>query len=204
MENLLRLGNSHIPSAAETLTKAFWNYPVTTYSYPDETVREQKLPFFFRLTLYYCLKFGEIYSLSSDLEGVAAWLPSDKYPMSIWRLLRSVPFSVFLKLGGDPNHKMQDFSDYIDDVHERLAPFPHFFLQTIGVSPQYHGKGFASKLLRPVLNKLDKELIPCYLETLDEKDVPIYEHFGFKVLEKSSVPGTNLTNWAMLRTSNDQ
>jgi hypothetical protein len=50
-----------------------------------------------------------------------------------------------------------------------------------------------------MLSKIDKEHLPVYLETADEKNVPVYEHFGFKIVDKSIVPEENLTNWAMLR-----
>jgi hypothetical protein len=36
---------------------------------------------------------------------------------------------------------------------------------------------------------------------MDEADVRRYEHFGFKVIDKSPVPKTNLINWSMLRDS---
>ena len=38
-----------------------------------------------------------------------------------------------------------------------------------------------------------------YVETISEKNVPIYEHFGFRTVDKSTVPETQLVNWAMLR-----
>jgi len=84
-------------------------------------------------------------------------------------------------------------------VHKRLAPFKHWFLQTIGVDPQFQGKGYAGKLIRAMLGRIDKEDLPCYLETLDEKNVWLYEHFGFRVIEKSAIPRTDITVWAMLR-----
>jgi len=94
---------------------------------------------------------------------------------------------------------MRYLGEYIDTVHKRLAPFEHWFLQTIGVDPQFKGKGYAGRLLRSMLARIDEEGLPCYLETLNEANVSLYEHFGFRVLEKSTIPGTNLTNWAMLR-----
>ena len=96
---------------------------------------------------------------------------------------------------------MRRLGEYIDTVHQRLAPFKHWFLQTIGIAPQFQGKGYAGKLLRPMLSKIDEEGLPCYLETLDEQNVLLYEHFGFKVIEKSTILETKLTNWAMLRVS---
>ena len=94
---------------------------------------------------------------------------------------------------------MKGLGQYIDAVHSRMAPFKHWFLQTIGVDPQFQGRGYASKLLTPMLSRIDEESLPCYLETLEEQNVGLYEHFGFKVIEESKVPNTNLTNWAMLR-----
>lgn len=84
-------------------------------------------------------------------------------------------------------------------MHKRLAPFKHWFLQAIGVDPQSKGKGYAGKLLHPMFARIDEEGLPCYLETLDETNVPLYEHFGFRMAEKSAIPETKLTNRAMLR-----
>lgn len=50
-----------------------------------------------------------------------------------------------------------------------------------------------------MLDRIDKEGLPSYFETHDEKNVPLYEHFGFKVIEKANIPGLDVTNWAMLR-----
>jgi hypothetical protein len=50
-----------------------------------------------------------------------------------------------------------------------------------------------------MLARIDKEGLPSYLETQEEKNVPLYEHFGFKVLEEVNIPDLDVTNWAMLR-----
>ena len=181
------------------LTRAFWDYPVSSYSYPDEEARKRRLPYFFQYVLRYCLKYGEIHVTSSNLEGIAAWLPSQNFPITIWKTLRSVPLSVLFNMGQESGRQMKAYADYIDNVHKRLAPFPHRFLQVIGVDPAYQGRGYASRLLLPALARAGRDGLPCYLETLDEKDVAIYRHFGFEVIEQSRVPRTNLTNWAMLR-----
>ena len=65
-------------------------------------------------------------------------------------------------------------------------------------------KRYASKLLKPMFTRIDEEGLPCYLETLDETNIQLYEHFGFKVIEKSTIPETKLTNWAMLREKSSE
>ncbi len=72
-------------------------------------------------------------------------------------------------------------------------------MQAIGIVPKFQGKGYASSLIRPMLSRIDKENLSCYLETIDEKNVAIYQHFGFEIIERSIVPETGFTNWAMLR-----
>ncbi len=98
---------------------------------------------------------------------------------------------------------MRCFS-HIDAVHKRLAPFRHWFLWALGVDPRFRGKGYASKLLKPMFAKIDMESLPCYVETMDEKGVSIYQHYGFEVVEKSTIPRTNLNIWAMLRSKPEQ
>ena len=161
--------------------------------------RERIAPCFFSLSVFNGIRYGGVYATSQDLEGIAVWLSPDNYPITPWRLLRSVPLSVILGFGIYGGSRMKSLGQYIDAVHNRLAPFKHWFLQAIGVDPQFQGSGYASKLLSPMLARIDEEGLPCYLETLEGQNVRLYEHFGFKVIEESNVPDTGLTNWAMLR-----
>ncbi len=198
LKDLLRLNKTHTKPAAAVLNRAFHNYPLLRYYYPDEPARDKIGHYFFHSMISYTIRYGEVYATSPDLEGIAAWLASDKYPMTFLRLLRSVPLSVIFGLGKEGAGKMKHTGEYIDAVHKRLVPYRHWFLQVIGVDPQYQGKGYAGKLLGPMLTRIDGEGLPCYLETMEEKNVGLYEHFGFRVIEKSSIPRTVFTNWAML------
>ena len=198
-DDIVRLNRSHVKRATETLIRAFWNHPPLQYYFPDEAERERIAPYFLSLSVFTGIRYGEVHATSQDLEGIAVWLPSGNYPVTLWRLLRSVPSSQILGVGRYGGFRMRSLGQYIDVVHRRLAPFKHWFLQAIGVDPQFQGRGYANKLLRPMLVKIDEEGLPCYLETLEGQNVRLYEHFGFKVIEESNVPNTSLTNWAMLR-----
>ena len=198
-EDIVRLNRSHVKRATKALIRAFWNHPPLQYYFPDEAERERIAPYFFSLSVFNGIRYGEVYATSQDLEGIAIWLPSENYPVTIWRLLRSVPLSEIFGFGIYRGSRMRGLGQYIDTVQCRLAPFKHWFLQAIGVDPEFQGRGYASKLLRPMLSRIDEEGLPCYVETLEGQNVQLYEYFGFKLLEESNVPGTSLTNWAMLR-----
>jgi ribosomal protein S18 acetylase RimI-like enzyme len=199
IKGLTRIDKSNTKPAVEVLVKAFQNYPLLQYYFPSDVKREKISRYFISYAVFTGTNYGEVYATSPNMEGVAVWLTSDNYPMTFWRLIRSVPLSILFGFGKESGGRMRRTGEYIDAMHKRLVPYRHWFLQTIGIDPQFQGKGYASKLLKPMLARIDEEGLPCYLDTLDETNVRLYEHFGFKVIEKSNIPQTKLTNWAMSR-----
>jgi len=198
-KGLIRLNKSNAKPAVEVLVRAFQNYPLLQYYFPNDVEREKISLYFLSFAVFTGISYGEVYATSPKLEGIAVWIPSTNYPVTFWRLLRSVPLAVIFGFGRHGGSKMRHIGEYMDTVHKRLTPFKHWFLQTIGIAPQFQGKGYAGKLLKPMLSRIYEEGLPCYLETLDEQNVSLYEHFGFKIVDKSNVPETFLINWAMLR-----
>jgi ribosomal protein S18 acetylase RimI-like enzyme len=198
-DDIVRLDRSHAKAAIETLVKAFRNEQPFLYYFPDEVKRERIATPLISMAVFSALRYGEVYATSHDMEGIATWMPSENYPITFWRALHAIPLSVTLRFASYGGYSLKRFGQYIDSVHARLAPFKHMYLESLGVDPQFEGKGHAGKLLRHMLTRLDRTDMPCYLETAEEHNVGLYKHFGFRVVDESSVPGTSLTNWAMLR-----
>jgi len=196
---LFRMDKSWVKPAANMFSRAFQNYSLLQYYFPDVVQRERISPLFFSIPLYLGVRYGEVYAISSYLEGAAVWVSSGRYNVSFASLIRAVPLTVLLKFGLYGGYKIQAAGDYIDTVHKRSAPFKHWYLWLLGVDPAFQGKGYSTRLLQPMLARMDVQGVPCYVDTLDEVNVAIYEHFGFKLIEKSPVPGTSLVVWAMLR-----
>ena len=156
IESLTRLGKSNAKPAVEALVRAFWNYPPLQYYFPSEVEREKISYYFLSFAVYTGISYGEVYATSPNLEGVAVWVPSTNYPVTFWRLLHSVPPLIIFGLAMHGGFKMRRFGEYIDTVHQHLTPFKHWYLHTIGIAPQFQSKGYAGKLLRPMLSKIDK------------------------------------------------
>ena len=199
LDDLVLFDKSLIEPAATVLARAFWGYPLVRYSFPKESEREKRTRYFFEFTLSYGIRYGEVYASSRNLEGIAVWLPSDSLPFTYWRLLRSGALLRMFKMGRHASRRMQPIGEHIDATHERLAPFRHWYLLNLGVDPGFRKQGFSGKLVRPMLERLRGEGLACYVDTLDEQNVYLYEHFGFELLEKSVVPGTDLYCWALLK-----
>lgn len=83
-------------------------------------------------------------------------------------------------------------------VCKRHVPSGHLFLEFIGVILELQGKVYAGILLTPMLAMIERQHMPCYLDTELEKDVTIYRCYGFRVVEGIKFPGTEIRSWGML------
>jgi len=50
-----------------------------------------------------------------------------------------------------------------------------------------------------MLNHLDTEGLNCYLEAQSESNISLYQHFGFEIVAKGTVPDTDIPHWDMIR-----
>lgn len=198
----VRFKAAQIESAAQMMSRAFMDDKLYAYLIPGAEDRIKILPTLFKFRLRYGLQNGEVYTTSSQVEGVAGvavWIHSQNDHMTRWKLLRAGGLAFFRKAGKDVMERLGSFGNYASAIHARIAPTPHWHLTPIAVDPQLQGKGYARLLIQSMLSRLDKEHMPCYLETHSEKNVAIYRKFGFEVVEQDLIPGTQITHWAMLR-----
>ncbi len=194
-----RLNISQIKPAARMLSRAFEDYPLFTYFIPDQIRRHYQAYYILEFMLRYGIFYGEAYTTSSALEGIAVWLPQGKVDMSPWRTIWSGGLSLVPKLGLGTVSRMEEMNDFITFTLMRYAPARHWYLSPLGIDPMYQGKGYAGRLLRPMLARTDKEGVTSLLHTHTTENVSFYEHFGFHVVECSMVPGTKFVSWAMMR-----
>ncbi|MFC1942652.1 GNAT family N-acetyltransferase [Chloroflexota bacterium] len=198
---LIRLKKAHINPASRMMARAFQNYPINVHVYPDAAEREARLPYMFEYHLRYCLTYKLTYTTSDQLEGLAIWMRLEKISMSYWRYISSGAFWPVLKMGREAKRRAQPFFEFADKKHKELAPFTHWYLMLIGVDPKFQGKGYSSLLMKEMFSRIDEEGLPCYLETQVEKNVSIYQRFGFKIIDEFTIPETTIMTWAMLRDS---
>ena len=194
---LVRLDGSHIDDAAGTLAQAFWDYPLNRYFYPDTAERERVALLRFKSAVRQSVFYGEAYATSDFLEGVALWLPSRYLELDFWQRLRCGDVGRRIKLSKATKEREKVFHNYAYPLHRQLVPEDHMFLWIIGVRPEFQKSGFSSRLIKPMLSRLSDERLSCFLETHDEKNVSLYQHLGFNIVDESRIPGTSLKHWAM-------
>jgi hypothetical protein len=83
--DLMLLGRKQIGPASEMLTQAFFNDSKLTHVLPDEEIRKERGRHLFSFELRYGMNYGRVYTTSPALEGVAVWLPSERFEITFWR-----------------------------------------------------------------------------------------------------------------------
>lgn len=196
---LLRLTWRERDAGAAVLGRAFTEYKLLQYYFHNEKERRAVAVTLSFIELSVCLKYGEVYASSEKLEGVSAWLPPGKAPFGGLQIISTVPLSVLFRFVRQGANRMWAYGRYANNLHRKLVSYPHWYLQIIGVDPAYQGQGFASQLIRPMLERINREHLSCFLETNTEKNVAIYRRFGFEVVSDDKIKGTGLTSFAMLK-----
>lgn len=196
---LTRLTPKERDAGAAVLGRAFAEYELFRYYFHDEKERNTAATTFSLISISVCLKYGEVYATSEKMEGVATWLPPGRSPFGSWQVMRSVPLSTLFRVERRRLSQVWAYGRHVDTLHCKLVPYPHWYLDMIGVAPPYQGQGFCSRLVRPMLERIDRERMPSYLETNARKNVAIYRRFGFEVVSEDEMPGTGIRTWAMLR-----
>jgi ribosomal protein S18 acetylase RimI-like enzyme len=135
---------------------------------------------------------------TEDRSGAAIWLPPGYDGPSILDGLRLMPS--IARLAGW--RRLRIVSDALDTLERRRhhhVPEPHFYLSALGVDPTRQGTGIGTALLRPVLDRCDRDATPAYLETAVGRNVLLYERLGFEVVEELVLPRTDVHGWLMRR-----
>ena len=68
---------------------------------------------------------------------------------------------------------------------------PHWHIGPIGVAPEFQGRGVGQALLGSFLEMADQGGSIAYLETDVNRNVPLYEKLGFRVIGRQDVLGVN-------------
>jgi GNAT superfamily N-acetyltransferase len=200
---LINLERSCIDKAVGTLTSAFSEDPCLKYLLDSEIYDCSKARHIHRYSINLGLRYGAAFATSRDVEGICIWMPPPRAATTTWMFVRAGGLG--LRAGVDPGiiKRLKEYGDYSAAIHHRHAPFPHWYLLSIAVDKGCQGKGYANRLMNPIMEFFDRGHQPCYLETHNRNNVAFYEKYGFKVVEIGCLPGSQKTHWGMLRMPMD-
>ena len=168
------------------LLVSFKNDPHLTWLL-EESKNNFKLNILIDYVVHQTLRRGEIY-LTDDNKAVALWDFERNERISVHYIWRSLAF--LIQIGTRSVARILKSEAH---VHSNFRKYPHYcHLYMIGVLPEAQGKGLASALMNPMIQRMKEKSIPVFLETANPRNVDIYKKKGFKIFETLIIGDRNL------------
>jgi ribosomal protein S18 acetylase RimI-like enzyme len=188
--------------AAETLADAFAADPVLSWILrPTVRLRHHRIRAMWEHTIHGYLRHDKPLYVTTDSDGrangqgAALWAPPGTWLPSSAEQLRDLPrYAAIFGLGA---LRANRFATDVMRKHPRSPS--HWYLYAIGTSTSAQGRGVGSALLRDMLDRIDEEQAPAYLESSNIRNVPLYERYGFAVVEEIRLGGGGPPMWRMWR-----
>jgi ribosomal protein S18 acetylase RimI-like enzyme len=188
-----------VEPASLSLARAFADDPSTAYFVPDAGKRGNlNYSFEYYLQLALLSKGYEAYVTSPECEAVAVWVGPDAADHLLTQFRAGWPF-LPLRLGWRSLWREAASDARFSRLRGKLVPGRHMYLALLGVDPGHRDKGLASRLVRPMLERLDREALPAYVETQNRRNADMYSHWGFRLLRTEKLPKSDIDMYLLLR-----
>jgi ribosomal protein S18 acetylase RimI-like enzyme len=143
--------------------------------------------------------FGDPLTTANAPEAIALWLLLDEAAETPEEDFKASIHEILSILGRDAFARLMPVLNLAARFNQKCAPGRHLYLQFLGVEPTRQGLGLGSTLIRPMLARADAESLPCYLETSDARNVPLYQSHGFTITVEEVEPNSAIRGWGFLR-----
>jgi ribosomal protein S18 acetylase RimI-like enzyme len=193
-----RARETDIPVLAEVLARAFAEDPALSYfTQRDERQHERMVAGMEAMLRYGSARLSDTYT-TADLAGAAIWTPPGYSGLGLREWPGMLRKSLFM-CGWRGLVTIRSARRVLDERLARHIPEPNYYLSVIGVDPAGQGQGVGSALMRPILERCDREHVPASLATNLERNVRLYERHGFRVVDEVPIPKTTIPTWFMRR-----
>lgn len=177
------------------LAQAFEEDPFMVWMFPEPKFRLKLIEAWMRVEVESAIRMGTSWVSVDGGEIVAGtiWSPPgrDLHEGGTFNQLW------YLVLGANPN-RTSELAEGLSMLGNTHPAEPHFYLNTVGVTPNRKGRGHGSAIIHHTLGLADHAGHPCYLESSSPRNVPLYERLGFDVVNEINLPN-GPTMWGMWR-----
>ncbi len=185
--------------AAEVTARAFFNYPMMTFYFPNLSRRERYLAWYMGCIQDIGLRFGDVYA-APDLAGTACFLPPGHTRISFGEYMQAGLLMAPLRWGLKDYRRVLACEEVVEKCHDAIMHGrPHYYLWWLAVEPTRQRKGIGTATMAPGLALAETQKMPVYLETHAEQNVSYYQKRGFSLERAAEVPQYHLPFWCMVR-----
>jgi GNAT superfamily N-acetyltransferase len=176
-------GVGELAQLSATLADAFVADPILEWLIPSQLRRDARLRRLFALELeHYVFPAGRALT-TDDFRGANLELSPGAWKMPGVPLSAAIGWLRVFGLRLREATRTQVFFER-HHLHE-----PHYYVRYVGVATPFQGQGLGTALLRPTLDRCDREGFPAYLEASSERSAALYERLGFVHLGELRLPG---------------
>jgi ribosomal protein S18 acetylase RimI-like enzyme len=181
----------------EVLAGAFAEDPVFAWLIPPQSRgRDNRLRTVFTSMSRGYLRQGKPCYLTDDASAAALWAAPGAWTMPLSQVvLEAAPNGLAFRgrLFRALRTQLQ-----VERLHAAQS-VPHWYLGYLGTRRDRQGEGLGTQMLRTVLARLDTNGMLAYLESSNERNLPLYERNGFRVVGELRALGHGPTIWRMWR-----
>ena len=139
---------------------------------------------------------------SKEANSVLAYIPPKSKEPSLSEYVKAGGMKMFLKFGLRRIVRLTRFNIEIEQVAKRYRAADDGYLMAFATRLDKQGQHYGKPLITALLNHLDASGESCYLETLEAKNVALYQHFSFQLEGQTDSKMGNLTLFSMRRPAN--
>lgn len=183
-----------VPCLAVVLGRAFDSDPPMRWFLRDDERRVELARQMFDVMLRTVHVSRDACYTTEDVAGGALWVPPGRWALGFLQQLRLLPGMI--RVFGRDLPRAQRGLAVMDSGHPRR---PHWYLDSLGVEPESQGRGIGSALMRPVLERCDRDRMPAYLNAGSPRSRDLYMRHAFQVTEEFRLPEQGPPLWRMWR-----
>jgi GNAT superfamily N-acetyltransferase len=183
-----------VPRLAEALANAFDGDPPMRWFLPDAETRIPRARRLFEVMLRRVHLGRDYCYTTSGVSGGALWVPPGTWRLGLVDQVVLLPGMV--RVFGRGLARAQRGLTVMESGHPAA---PHYYLDSLGVEPEWQGRGLGSALMGPVLERCDIERVPAYLNAGSPGSRDLYLRHGFRVTEEFALPDDGPPLWRMWR-----
>ena len=139
---------------------------------------------------------------SKDANSVLIYIPPKSKEPDLLDYMKAGGLKMLFKFGIRRIVRLTRFNIEIEQVAKRYRAANDGYLMAFATRLNKQGQHYGKPLITALLNHLDTSGEGCYLETLEAKNIALYQHFSFLLEGQTDSQMGNLTIFAMRRPEN--
>ena len=136
---------------------------------------------------------------SKDINSVLIYILPKSIEPSLLDYMKAGGMKMFFKFGLRRIVRLTRFNIEIAQATKQYRAANDGYLMAFATRLDKQGQHYGKPLMTALLNHLDASGESCYLETLEAKNIALYQHFSFQLVGQMDSQMDNLTLFAMRR-----